>query len=100
MPKRVRPSQPASVTPEARLTESPLARLEALDPEFRTGVVELDEGLPGEVQILPVWASSEPFGYAGSSADGQVVGGGEAGSNAPSAASARAEREMIGPDAG
>lgn len=72
-------------------------RLEACDPRFHQGAVE-DGGKDDiEQQILPVWASTEPFGYAGGPADLQVAGGGGGGLR-PDAGEAIADREIIGPE--
>lgn len=63
--------------------------LEAHDPDFHDGAAEKEEG--GPVQILPVWASSQPMGYEGSPSDAQAVGGGEP----SSAAETHAERQRL-----
>lgn len=48
---------------------------EAQDVDFRTGAVEDGQDDMMNEQILPVFASTEPFGYEGSAADQQIVGG-------------------------
>lgn len=65
--------------------------IEEGDSDFHTGSVE--DGRDG--QLLPVWASTEPGGYAGTVADQQIVGGGDRPFDAKCA---RMERERIGPD--
>lgn len=62
---------------------------EERDAAFRTGARENEL----RVQILPVWASTQPWGYEGGPADLQVSGE----SSAMSASEARANREQIGP---
>lgn len=69
--------------------------IEEADIEFHTGAVEDDP--EAEAQILPVWASSEPFGYEGSPADTQLVGGGDG--EAFEAEEAHSRRDIIGPGA-
>jgi hypothetical protein len=71
------------------------AILESKDSDFHTGAVENNR--TQTKQILPVWASSEPFGYTGSIADQQVVGGGD---ELIDADAERSERESIGPEGG
>jgi hypothetical protein len=75
--------------------------LAAHDADFQSGAVEDGKRDMIDKQILPVWASTEPFGYEGSPADAQAVGGhpegegeGEAG-----AGKAHARRDVIGPGA-
>ena len=63
--------------------------LEEQDPAFHGGATESEAG--GPVQILPVWASSQPMGYEGSPSDAQAVGGGEQGS----AGAAHADRQRV-----
>ena len=71
---------------------------EAQDSDYETGAVE--DGGEDTIQILPVWASTEPFGYGGDASDKQVVGGGKQGSRRGDAGKSHAERDIIGPDAG
>ena len=65
------------------------------EPGFQGGVVESETPGVGPVQSLPVWASTEPYGYGGDVADQQVVGGRDVLEDADSAI---AEREIIGTD--
>lgn len=51
--------------------------LENQDPAFHSGATEGETKQTGHVQILPVWASSQPMGYEGSPSDAQAVGGGD-----------------------
>lgn len=73
---------------------------EAHDSDYETGAVEDGGEDMIDTQILPVWASTEPFGYGGDAADKQVVGGGKQGSRRGDAGRSHAERDIIGPDAG
>lgn len=50
-------------------------QLQAHDADFETGAVEDGQRDMINKQILPVWASTEPFGYEGSASDAQAVGG-------------------------
>lgn len=52
---------------------------EAHDSDFKTGAVEDGQDDMIDEQILPVFASTEPFGYEGSASDQQIVGGHEEG---------------------
>lgn len=70
---------------------------EGHDADFKTGVVEDGNGDMIDEQILPVFASTEPFGYEGSAADQQVVGGGKARKGATN--KGRARRDFLGPGA-
>lgn len=68
--------------------------LEKRDPSFRTGAVEDGKNDDMGEQVLPPWASTEPFGYEGSPADQQIVGGGE---NPRHASKGQQRRDVIGP---
>lgn len=63
---------------------------EKRDPAYRAGAVET--GTEPHEQVLPVWASTEPLGYAGAPADQQLATG-------EGSAKGRARRNEIGPGA-
>ena len=67
------------------------------DPDFTNGAVEDGKKDMIDKQVLPVWASTQPFGYEGSPSDAQAVGGDTAGSPAIDAGEDSAERDRIGP---
>ena len=73
--------------------------LATYDADYTTGAVEDGKRDMINQQVLPVWASSRPapFGYEGSPADAQVVGGNPEGSVDPGKGHAR--RDIIGPGA-
>lgn len=79
----------------------------AHDADFGSGAVESAGETPQErlddnmaKQLLPPWASSEPFGYEGSASDAQFVGADGVAEHEGDAEQAIADREIIGPDAG
>ena len=65
------------------------------EPGFQGGAVESDTLGQGPPQILPVWATTEPFGYQGDIADQQLVGGSDVKERAAEDSAARA---VIGPE--
>ena len=67
------------------------------DPDFKSGAVEHGKKDMIDHQVLPVWASTEPFGYDGSPSDAQAVGGDNAANPAADAGREAAERDRIGP---
>lgn len=71
--------------------------LEAQDPDFKTGVVEDGKDDMIEEQILPVFASTEPWGYEGSAADQQIVGGDNEDEDLD--AKGHSRRDVLGPGA-
>ena len=70
--------------------------LAAHDADYATGAVEDGQRDMIHKQVLPVWASTEPFGYEGSPADAQAVGGGPEGGDGEKG---HARRDVIGPGA-
>lgn len=79
------------------MDEKSRRELAANDPDYRTGAVEDGKKDMIDKQVLPVWASTEPFGYEGSPADAQAVGGQPEGDTDPGKAHSR--RDVIGPGA-
>ena len=84
------------------MDEEQKRQLQAHDVDFETGAVEDGKRDLIDMQILPVWASTEPFGYEGSASDAQAVGGqveGEPPQNQDEPGKGHARRDRIGPGA-
>jgi hypothetical protein len=71
---------------------------EARDADFHTGAVEDGKDDMINEQILPVFASTEPFGYEGSASDQQIVGGDDPNAEAQDEGNkGRSRQDFLGP---